>query len=225
MNMSTGKKLAVFAAAALTVLSIQAETKVLYEENFESAVPGQAPAKWSKIWGGQGEDAFSVSSEKSSGGDNALLLDRGGNTAQWGFGFAFPQPEKGVLKAEFDLLLDGPGNQAALGFEIRERVTGRSVVAAFTVDNFAVRNEKRKKVFELARDQWYHVTFTIPLSEADGKTRTITIRDAKTGNEATLESAMAAYPAKLGQLLINTQPGKNNYRAFFDNVKVSVETK
>lgn len=225
MNMSTGKKLAVFAAVAWTAFSVQAEATTLYEENFESAVPGQAPAKWSKIWGGQGEDSFAVSSEKSSGGDNALLLDRGGNAGQWGFGFAFPQPKKGMLKVEFDLLLDGPGNQAALGFEIRENVTGRSVVSAFTVDNFAVRDAKHKKVFEFSRGQWYHVTFAIPLSEADGTVKTITIRDAKTGSEATLESAMAAYPAKLGQLLINTQPGKNNYRAFFDNVKVSVETK
>ena len=72
---------------------------------------------------------------------------------------------------------------------------------------------------------WYHVTFTIPLSEADGKTRTITIRDGEADKEATLESAITVYPSKLGQFLINTQPGKNNYRAFFNNVKVSQETK
>lgn len=225
MNISTGRILAGFAAAALTVLSARAETKVLYEENFESAVPGQPPAKWGKVWGGQGGDTIAASSEKSAAGDNSLLLDRTDNAGQWGFGFSFPRPEKGVLKVEFDLLLDGPGNQAALGFEIRENVTGRSVVSGFTVDNFAVRDAKHKKVFEFSRDQWYHVTFAIPLTEADGSAKTITLRDEKTGREATLEWAMTAYPAKLGQFLINTQPGKNNYRAFFDNVKVSLETK
>ncbi|MPM87604.1 hypothetical protein SDC9_134704 [bioreactor metagenome] len=178
------------------------------------------------MWGAQGDDTFTVSSEKSAGGDNALILNRGDNKGQWGFGIDFSQaPEAGVLKVEYNVLFDGPGNQAAIGFEIRERISGRSIVSAFGVQDFAVRDAKRKKVFEITRDTWYHVTFTVPLSETDGKVKSITIRELKGDKSATLESEMTAYPSKLGQFLVNTHPDKNNYRIFFDDVKVSVETR
>ena len=96
-------------------------------------------------------------------------------------------------------------------------------MSAFMPKNYGMKQDAKGPRMNL--NQKPHATFAIPLTEADGTAKTVTLRDEKTGKEATLEWAMTAYPAKLGQFLVNTQPGKNNYRAFFDNVKVSLETK
>ena len=222
MNTITGRKAAAFAAALLAFAAVNAEEKVIYSETFEETIPGQTPKEWRTVWGNPGGDTVTVSNEKSRGGDNALMLDRTSNQGQWGFGFRFPKVEKGTIALEYDFLLDGPGNQAVLGFELRDNVTGRSVLSAFTVQNFRIRDSKRKPLMELARDTWYHVKFTLPLTEADGKEKKIEVTDPKSGKTAELVSPVTAYPSNPGTLSINTHPGKNNFRAFFDNVKVSV---
>lgn len=223
MSIITGKSL-VAALAALTVAAgVQAEEKVLYSENFEEAIPGQTPKKWTKVWGSPGSDTFSVTNEKSAEGDNALLLTRGDNQGQWGFGVAFPHVDKGVVEISFDLLLEGPGNQACLGFEIRNNTSGRLIFGSATVQDFKIRDSKRKQVFSLTGNTWYKLKFTIPASRADGEQSKFEITDIKTGQSATMESAIKEYPNKLGLLCINTLPGKNNFKAFIDDVKVTVK--
>ena len=77
MSIITGKSLAAALAALAVAAGVQAQEKVLYSENFEEAIPGQTPKKWTKVWGSPGSDIFAVTNEKSAGGDNALLLTRG----------------------------------------------------------------------------------------------------------------------------------------------------
>ena len=202
---------------------MQAQEKVLYSENFEEAIPGQTPKKWTKVWGSPGSDIFAATKEKSAGGDNALLLTRGDNQGQWGFGVAFPHVDRGTVEISFNLLLEGPGNQACLGFEIRNNTPGRLIFGSATVQDFKIRNSRRKQVFSLTGDTWYKLKFTIPASKADGEQSRFEITDIKTGQSATMESPIKEYPNKLGLLCINTLPGKNNFKAFIDDVKVTVK--
>ena len=223
MSIITGKSL----IAALVVLSFaagsQAEEKVLYAESFEEAIPGQTPKQWNKIWGNSGSDSFIVTNEKSAAGDNALLLTRGDNADQWGFGFSFPHVEKGMVEVSFDLLLEGPGNQAWMSFEIRNNTPGRLIFGSTSVQDCKIRDSRRRQVFQLSENAWYKLKFTIPASRADGEVSKFEISDIKTGNSIVLESPMKEYPNKLGLLCINTIPGKNNFKAFIDDVKVTVK--
>ena len=154
---------------------------------------------------------------------HALLLTRGDNQGQWGFGVAFPHVDRGTVEISFNLLLEGPGNQACLGFEIRNNTPGRLIFGSATVQDFKIRNSRRKQVFSLTGDTWYKLKFTIPASKADGEQSRFEITDIKTGQSATMESPIKEYPNKLGLLCINTLPGKNNFKAFIDDVKVTVK--
>ena len=107
MSIITGKSLVAALAALAVAAGVQAQEKVLYSENFEEAIPGQTPKKWTKVWGSPGSDIFAVTNEKSAGGDNALLLTRGDNQGQWGFGVAFPHVDRGTVEISFNLLLEG----------------------------------------------------------------------------------------------------------------------
>ena len=46
MSIITGKSLAAALAALAVAAGVQAQEKVLYSENFEVAIPGQTPKKW-----------------------------------------------------------------------------------------------------------------------------------------------------------------------------------
>ena len=99
MSIIPGKSLAAALAALAVAAGVQAQEKVLYSENFEEAIPGQTPKKWTKVWGSPGSDIFAVTTEQAAGGDHALLLTRGDNQGQWGFGVAFPHVDREPSKS------------------------------------------------------------------------------------------------------------------------------
>lgn len=223
MSIISGKFLFSVFAAFTVAAGVEAAEKIIYQEDFEESIPGRLPEKWGVVWGEQLDDILAVSSENSYGGDNALLLFRKDKPQQWGFGVPLPKVEKGVATIEFMLLLEGAGNQACMSFEIRDRRDGNPGLCVVTLEDFKILDPKCRPPLNLDRGNWYQLKFSVPVSETDGNSIRFEIADVKNSKSSSMEIPMKEYPQNFGLLCINTQPGKNNFKVFIDNVKVTVK--
>lgn len=247
MSMSTGEKrhprgdrlaIATMAVALATVGVWGAEPAprpAPWAQDFEDRVPGQAPADWGATWGTPGDDLLLVSNLRAVGGRQALLLDRTGtNTEMWGIATTLPDTREGWLHVSFAFLVQGAGNDARFGFEIRERLpSGRRVVGlGFAASKVAVTPmseagaylaDQKVTLGAFEKDVWYRLELWLPA--AGGPERRLPVSLSRYRGEGAWEEAGAliqvpavapAGNASYGQFMLVMTPGARGYRLFLD---------
>lgn len=234
MNIITGKILTL-SAALLVAGAAVAGSQVVFSDDFESEVPGRDSQNWKKVWGNQGEDAIIVSSEKSVSGEKSLLIERGSNEKNWGFAPRVPliKETAGIITFEYCFQIDGPGNAAWVGFELRSRnnkekhaltwyIRDLKFIMASTVPNAP----DRGRIFgpTITPGVWYKMKITVPLSKEDGDNAKIEITNLGTKEIFNYEIAYN-HPSVPGAFMTNFHPGKNNFKLYIDDVKITVEPK
>lgn len=208
-------------------------------QDFEERVPGQSPAGWGGTWGTPGDDLFVISNLRAVSGRQALLLDRtGGNTEMWGIAAVFPDAREGWLRVSFAFLVQGAGNDARFGFEIRERLpSGRRVVAlgfgASKVrltpmsETGAYRSDQSATLGGFDKDVWHRIELWLP-TRGTGARRALArlsrYRGEGTWEEVGPPAEVSGVPpgdgAAYGQFMLVLTPGARGYRLFLDDLQV-----
>ncbi len=234
MNIITGKILTLLAVVLTAGVAI-ADSRVIFNDDFEDEVPGRDPKNWKQAWGTQGEDALTVCSEKAATGDKSLLIERGNNDKNWGFAPKIPQIKEtaGTMTLEYCFQLEGPGNAAWVGFELRSRnnkekhaltwsIRDFKLIMVSTVPNAPKRGRTSGPL--ITPGTWYKMKITAPLSKASGDNAMIEITNLGSKEVSNYE-VVYNHPSAPGAFLINFHPAKNNFKLYIDDVKVTVDAK
>lgn len=110
-----------------------ASPAVLWSQSFEDRLPGECPSGWKQYWGVMPpSDTFAVSNLVALAGDRSLLASRDGSAgervSQYGFAcLTAPVPAAGG-RLTVPFLLQGAGNEAGLGLEIRDHHGNKKIV-------------------------------------------------------------------------------------------------
>ncbi len=97
----------------------------VWRQDFESALPGQLPRGWSRHWGQAGDDLMLVTNLHAAQGKQCLLIDRstGTNPEMWGGATEFPDPPGAWRELSFCFMIEGRGDDARFGIDLRGRRT------------------------------------------------------------------------------------------------------
>lgn len=202
---------------------------LVWKEDFEQSVPGDQPKGFAKSWGEQGDDAFVISNEVAASGDKSLLFDRttGTNTRMWGYAAKLPDVQKDWAVLSACLYIQGAGNDATMGFEVRDVKSSASALASFSFRGrkFILSAPGFKKHVDLGEykpQTWYRVTLWLPTQQGDQKQVHALLEesDGKGGwtQPNKMQSVDAAAPANgFGTLMIVVPPEKRNFRVFMDD--------
>ncbi len=248
--MSTGSKPAVkpltpALALALVLLTVLAATAPaaetpLWAQDFEERLPGQAPAGWGGVWGTPGDDLLVISNLRALRGRQALLLDRtGSNTEMWGTAVVFPDAKEGWLRLSFAFLVQGAGNDARFGFEIREtlpsgrRVTGLGFAASRVQitpmsEAGAYLPQQSVSLGGFEKDVWHRVELWLP-TPGGGEPRVLGQLSRYVGKGSwdaagTLVEVPGTPPANTahyGQFMLVLAPGARGYKLFLDDLQAA----
>ena len=220
MSTFTGKIIvAVFIAAACQHLS----SAVIYQDDFESAVPGKAPASWRTVWGTQGSDIFNVSGEKSVSGNNSLQYERRDSNTPWQSAIVFPRIQEGTAVIAFKFMLNGQKSDAQYRLILR-RNNVNIVDLRLSEETVSVKVFKEQlSLGELPvePDKWYHLELSFPVGTADGQEFKITMSNPADGKKQNLSASWQATGEASTYLLICDFSGKvKNTSLFFDDFKI-----
>lgn len=217
---------------ALLLAGGQIMAQDLYFNDFESQLPGQPPKGWTKAWGQQQSDRFSITSERAFAGERSMLIERFDNVNHWGMAMSLPKVADGLLALEFMLLYEG--NEAVIGFELRDTKSRNQRLIGFSVGdsrlsmNSTKPGAKKKPRFRggnVLAEKWYRVRVTFPLSQKHGDMVKCEWQEMPDGRVETCEVDMNFPENELGLLYINLPKVKTNFRVFIDNLKLFVVKK
>lgn len=199
--------------------------------DFEKYVPGQAPREWKHLWGNQGDDLISVTSDYTSCGKRALLFDHpdGDNSmAQWGASTTFPAlPESGGT-LQWDFLYIGMGGDARFSFEIRNRSS--KCVARVAVGYQHVNFDATAQSLKVAVRPgiWYRVQITAACGgEIKGREVSLRLRELLADTwliEESLTGKEAAPVESARSICLCLFRTSGPYRVYVDNVMTSSVT-
>lgn len=212
-----------------------APTSPLVRQTFDEQIPGDVPDGWRKLWGEQGDDQLIVSNFYAVSGKKSLLLDRQSstNTAQWGFGKPFPDIKDGWCVVSFDFLIEGAGNDTAIGVELRPAggPTARSLAVGIgglkvNVAGPTFNNSTTVGAYEPGK--WHRLTLWAPTREGKQTTgyATLEARDATGGWKAVgpTVSVPSTFEKEYGFLQMNVAPNKRGFKLYVDDVTVEQRT-
>lgn len=210
---------------------------IFWEQNFDIQISGQKPEKWCRAWGTKDDDQLIVSNLQAISGKNSLLLDRktGLNQHMWGVALRFPHVNSPQFTLSFCFLIEGTGNEACFSFEIRGADANTDRVVTLSVrnrnvylitNNKSVKNRKKKSVLlgKYEPGEWYRVKLILPTSGKLNLKAYGSLYSYKKENIVTENSPQSVDinlpKKKYGILMLNTAPGKRNYRLFIDDIVI-----
>ncbi|HEY3332217.1 MAG TPA: hypothetical protein VGK19_19470 [Capsulimonadaceae bacterium] len=206
--------------------------QVLVSQSFDAQVPGDVPDGWRKLWGDSGDDLLVVSNVFAVSGKNSLLFDRvsGTNTAQWGFGRPFSDIASGWCVVSFSFLVEGAGNDTAIGIEVRDSGGGnsRSSIAGIGRLKVIVNSPDYSHdtlIGAYSPGVWQRLTLWAPTREGK-QTETCALLEAldgagkwhQVGNPVTVPSKPFDKP--YGFFQVNAAPNKRGFRLYVDDLSV-----
>jgi len=213
----------------ILLLAAAAGAEELLHQGFEDRVPGETPSGWRHAWGNKADDLLIVSNVQSAAGRQALLLDRGENTAQWGAQTALPAIDRGWLALSFAFRVEGKGDRAHFGIELRNG-TKRALALSFRFSRLTVVTKLPKapakwkggSLGAYRENQWYRVRLWLPgRSLPTAIARAQLERATRAGWEAAgpavpVACDLARRPNPL--LMLCLAPGRTGFRLYLDEL-------
>ncbi len=218
-------KLSILLAVFSVVAGVSA-TDILYQDDFESSIPGKAPKGWKNLWGKPGNDTFTVSSEKSVSGDNSLQFKRTDNDNIWQSFLHLPKFKDGNIEISFNFLLLGKPGDTNYRLVYRKVVSDPQPEIDLRLTLNGVSGQIAKNRFKLeevaiAPDQWYNLSLKFPTAAEDGKEILITLTDVAAKKEQKCTIPWRNDKTESG-VLIWEFPGKpKDTSLFLDDFKIA----
>ncbi len=199
---------------------------VVRQYDFEGTALGEFPkGVFSGRWGGPGKGGFVyVTNNRAATGERSLVVNQLPRAEMFGMGVALSaKRERGTVVVSFDYCREKFG---AMTFEFR------SPEGTWPFFSFGEKLVLKKKNYifigaygAFKPYTWYHVTFTYPLTAADGEKATIEVKDVKTGESfgGAWDDWLMKDPTKPSSLWFNFHNNTPSHRVmYFDNLTVSV---
>ena len=213
----------------LLVLVCGARGQVLMHQDFEAGVPGTSRSGWQHTWGQKDDDLLIISNVQAASGEQALLLNRAHNTAQWGAQKSLPAIDKGWLFLSVAFRVEGKGDRAHFGVELRNG-NNRALALSFRFGRVSVATKLPAIPTEraggglglFAEDRWYRVCLWLPsraLPKADGRARLERRTGdgwAAVGQDVRVACDLARKASPLAMLCLS--PGRTGFRLYLDDL-------
>jgi hypothetical protein len=159
-------------APLLCGAALQAQS--LWQDGFESRLPGERPEGWSLAWGKMPpSDGIFISNMECLDGTRSMLFERfeaeGGESI---FGFCRKTsklPAKGTAELRAPFFACGPGDQMNFVLEIRD-ASGRGRLTSAVFRNGGVSTERAgKPSLPLRFNQWQRLVLRLPIGQEGAK--------------------------------------------------------
>ena len=202
------------------------------QQDFDAQAPGEWPRGWRHAWGQKGDDLFHVTNLRSVSGRQCILLDRssGTNTAQWGVQTGLPTFTDGWFSLAFAFCMDGKGNNAHLGIELRNGGANRALSLGFRFNTLAMRTHVPDPPEGLAGGRlgrykpghWYRVRLWLPTRAQPGPTAWASLEHLTAkgyeplGQPRPVACTLAQGASPL--LMLNLAPNRRGFRFFLDDL-------
>ena len=218
----------------ILLLATAAGAEEPLHQHFEDRVPGERPSGWRHAWGDKADDLLIVSNLQSAAGRQALLLDRAENTAQWGAQTGLPTIDHGWLALSFAFRVEGKGDRAHFGIELRNGTT-RALAMSFRFSHLTVVTKLPKAPKEwkggslgsYRESKWYRVRLWLPSRSLPQAIARAQLESATATNWEAVDPAvpvaceLAQRPSPL--LMLCLSPGRTGFRLYLDELVCSRE--
>lgn len=199
--------------------------------DFEDKMLGELPTDMGGIqggWGAPNDGKFIyVTNRQGCNSEKSMMVKIQPNVGGM-FGINFPvkwgDPNEGVLMVELDFYKETPAFHFMAEFRCRDGKIGIFDLGSHINFYRAGKVGPHLKTF-----RWYHLTFRLPLTEADGICGSMTLKDWKTGEEwkqeYTSDPLRLRHPDSDIGLVINFYPHYFGSIGilYLDNIKSSID--
>lgn len=200
-------------------------SEILFQDDFESSIPGKTPKGWRNAWGKVGNDTFAVSGEKSVSGNNSLHYNRTDGENPWQAFLHLPKFKSSHVEISFNFLLLGKANDARYRLMFRKKVSEHQEIDLQLTPN-GITGQIAKKPFKvedsaITPDKWYHISMKFPVEAAENNEMQITLIDLIDKKELKHSAPWRNDKTESGVLILEFSGKSKDTSLFLDDFKIS----